>query len=129
MQFFKENRDKWLEPIKSTSHQGHFSTFLDLVENLPVSDPNNNSGNLPFRKCKISSDWVFSSLAEQTQHRRIVYPKSRPRSISVRAGKHVCKFKVSRNPCGKIFSTHHQLIKHKESTRSKFFGHDHAKKS
>ena len=129
MQYVKENRVKWLEPIKSTSHQGHFSTFLDLVENLPVSDPNNNSGDLPFRKCKISPDWVFSSLAEQTQHRCIVYPKSRPRGISATAGKHVFKFKVSRNPCGKIFSTHHQLIKHKESTKPRFPGQDHAKKS
>ena len=129
MKFFKKNQGKWLESIKQISHQGHFSTFLELAENSPVSDHNNNYDDLPSGKCKICPDWVFSSLAEPTRHRCIVHPKSRARDIYVTAGKHVCNFKVSGNPCGEIFSTHYQLIKHKWSTGHKFTRQDHAKKA
>ena len=39
MKFVKKNQGTWLEPIKLTSYQGQFSTFYELAENVPVSDP------------------------------------------------------------------------------------------
>ena len=108
--FFKKFKRQLLEPHPSERHPGHFLTFLEM-SNL-VKLPEEQRSELG--KCQICPNRSFTSVTEQTRHRKMLHAEAKRDDVAPGPSKHTCNYKIGGNVCGEIFKSQHLLYKHKE---------------
>ena len=125
LEYEKQLRGLWYDPMPSADHPGHFMTYLEM----------DKAGKFDYQqdlfeigKCSICINWWFSSKTEVKRHRRLFHPRVPmnkivglndgqeilPESNQVKK-RHVCNHKE----CGLSFPTYDKLLVHKNRTGHK----------
>ena len=117
LDFMKKFDGRFMQPINSSSHPGHYMTFLEMAK-LDKFQSEQGRGDLG--KCKICPNWGFSTITEQDRHRKLFHPKTKVNDVVPETSQiHTCNFKINGKVCGEIFSSHHLLWKHKTNVGHK----------
>ena len=74
--FLRERDFKWFNPVPSTSHQGHYKTFLEMLE-METTALQTGDANLPcsisLDRCPFCPSYLFMSEAEKKRHLDILH--------------------------------------------------------
>ena len=141
VQFLRSHGGRLMTPRPSSSHEGHFCTFLEaafledagrkplkLDFTLPSLDGTDASSYV----CDICERYVFQSEADRVRHLQRIHSRQPKRKRKNDGDKgdlaenaeesaarpvrhHICTF----SGCGLVFTTHHQLQKHKRENGHK----------
>ena len=65
-------------------------------------------------KCQICPKWSFTSVTEQTRHRKMLHPEAKRDDVAPGPSKHTCNYNIEGNVCGEILKSQHLLYKQKE---------------
>ena len=134
MKFIRERGGQMFSPKPSSTHSGHFRTYLEMadlpVESLPTPDQHQPSflakqkdGSKPLGRCPKCPSYSFSSTAEKLRHCRIMHniTSSDMRTLdctdSGRKNRWICSFETGVNKtCGVSFKYERELRLHKKAT-------------
>ena len=116
LNLLKKYKGRLMQPIPSTTHTGHFLTFLEMIkmDSFPEEEARGDLG-----KRMVCPNWGFTSVTEQDRHRKLFHPKTKACDIVPEKSQiHKCNFKINGKVCGETFQTH-MLWKHKNNVGHK----------
>ena len=99
------------EPTPSPDHEGHYLTYLDMINNkdkTTFAKPNEHLPSKSIGKCEICPAWQFSSVTEANRHIKLIHPVYKKNTLPTKT--YQCKY----NKCDLVFDTYHKLSKHRK---------------
>ena len=112
LNLLQKNNGELFESTKSSTHDGHYHTFLEMCKMIPIISEVDTS---ELGTCEICPSWKFSSNTEADRDKRLFHPYEKMSNVCAKR-KFTCNFKVDgKNGCGEVFSTQYFLTQHKNT--------------
>ena len=127
-EFLKEREFKWFNPSPSTTHPGHFKTYLEMCE-IDQEYFNTGDGGLPcslsIGRCPYCPSMEFLSAAERSRHISVLHAEKKGDGNRIWKTQHRCLFviraKTGSTRCNLTFKSNNQLKEHKTQVRTIYF--------
>ena len=112
LELMKKNDGKLFAPTRSSTHEDHYHTFLEMMDMIPVEEEMDDS---ELGACEICPSWRFTSNAEIDRHKKILHPFETMGNVTNKR-KFICNWKTQdETTCGEVFDSSYKLQKHKEA--------------